>query len=81
MGSEEKKVIIYDPTNINFNYLSGHTDTVSSLKLVQNDLLASGSADREIIFWNLTTQTEIKRVRKHSSPILTLESFIRELIN
>lgn len=81
MGTKEKKVMIYDPNTLNFNFLSGHTDTVSSLKLVQNDLLASGSTDREIIFWNLTTLTEIKRVQKHSSAILTLESFIRELIN
>ena len=44
--------------------LTGHTQTVTSLKILTSDgsILASGSEDKSIIIWNLKTYTIIKKI-------------------
>lgn len=75
-GSAQNDVVIHDSGDFTETRLVGHTDQVLTLKLINDSLLASGGADNRILFWNLTTMSEIQRVNWHSSSVTALDSFI-----
>lgn len=54
---------------------SGHSNAVTSLKLIQDGYLASGSADFKIMLWNMSTNTLVKDLNGHTGSVLTLETF------
>lgn len=55
--------------------LSGHTEMINSLKLIQMDLLVSASDDNSIIFWNLTTNSTMNQLWLHTDWVSGLETF------
>ena len=42
--------------------ISGHSDSVNSLELISNTVMASGSTDHDIKIWNYTTQLPISSI-------------------
>ena len=56
--------------NTNKFVLSGHTSYVVGLKLVYGDLLASGSYDKTIRLWNVTSGALIQTLANHTDWIL-----------
>ena len=42
--------------------ISGHSDSVNSLELISNTIMASGSTDHDIKIWNYTTQLLINSI-------------------
>ena len=54
---------------------SRHDGQVTYLKLITNDLLASGSSDKKIKLWNFTTGSFLFDLEGHLNTILCLEIF------
>lgn len=54
---------------------SRHESEVTYLKLITNDLMASGSSDTYIKLWNFTTGSLLFDLQGHSDTILCLETF------
>lgn len=67
-------IIIWDvQTGIIFLTLTGHTAPVSSLKVINNITLASGSYDNNIILWDLSTGSIIYTLIGHDDTVTGLE--------
>ncbi len=56
-------------TNVCKFILKGHTNDVWGLKLISNDLLASGSSDGTIRLWNITTGQSKRTLTSHTRAI------------
>jgi len=56
----------------NYTTLIGHTDLVNSLVQLEKDVLVSGSCDRTIKLWNLTTMQLISTLTNHNGCINAL---------
>jgi len=52
--------------------LTGHTDTVASLVVLPDGLLASGSYDKTIRIWNVNTGITIKKLTGHTGRVYSL---------
>jgi WD40 repeat protein len=71
-GGEESVIYILNSTNGNYvKVLAGHDylSGLTSMQLIGEDCLASGSHDKSVRFWNLTTGKEIKTVFKDSEVV------------
>lgn len=53
--------------------LSGHTNTVNSLKMITNTLLASASSDCTIKLWNVTNGICLRTLTWHTYAVYALE--------
>jgi WD40 repeat protein len=53
--------------------LIGHNHTVSSIVVVQDNVLASASSDKTIKLWNISKETVIKTLSGHTDEIVSLE--------
>jgi len=75
MGSKDTTIIIWNTTNWQVIFkLKGHNNTVSTLVLLNNEIFASASWDRTIIFWNILTGNKIKTLlNAHDDQIWSLE--------
>lgn len=54
--------------------LRGHIDSVSCIKFIRSNILASGAGDGELKFWDLNTKRCIISLKAHSKYILSLNS-------
>ena len=74
-GYKDSTIIIWKNSTLTENTkLNGHNDSVESLTLFNNDLLASGSCDSTIKIWNLTTASAIKTLTEHKGCVNALIS-------
>ena len=53
-------------------YLKGHKKNVTSLLLLKNGNLISGSEDKKIIIWNTKKKEIINELNQHKGPVLSL---------
>ena len=60
------------PEGVSHNILSGHRDSVMTVAWRDTSSVASGSMDRDIILWNLSDGTEIRRFKGHSRGVSSL---------
>jgi len=69
-SSDDHTVEIWNlRTNSKNLTLTGHSLSVTGLKLISFDILASGSADNTIKLWNLTNGTLIRTLSNHTGDI------------
>jgi WD40 repeat protein len=47
---------------LSYTNLYGHTDYINSLVELNSQTLASGSCDGKIIFWNLTSMSQLSTI-------------------
>jgi len=60
---------------------TNHSGYVYSLKMVSDDLLASGSCDKTLRFWNITNGTLVKTWKNHTNCIFrSLDLFSSQLL-
>jgi WD40 repeat protein len=52
--------------------LNGHSNNIWSLVLLPNGLLASGSADKKIMIWNITKTFPLNTLTGHKNQIRAL---------
>jgi len=83
--SKDKTIKIWDKNN-NFSLIKtlyGHLRSVICIKPIENDdRLVSGSCDKKIIVWNITTGYIIKEINDaHSDCINTLEIYNNHLLS
>jgi len=65
---ETSLIKIWNPiTSKIINTFTGHNGPVMSLTVLSHDILASSSADRSIIFWNIIDGTCIKTLNEHTN--------------
>ncbi len=70
--TEQKKQV--DGCYISIKTLNGHLDSVLSVAVSPNgNTIASGSRDRTIKLWNLTTGELLTTLTGHSSPVLSVD--------
>ncbi len=55
-----------------YSTLSGHTDLINALVQLDNFTLASGSCDKSIKIWNLTSMNLIKTLQNNTNCINSL---------
>ncbi|BAY23480.1 WD-40 repeat-containing protein [Calothrix sp. NIES-2100] len=73
-GKSKKRVDSINSLYKNINTLSGHSDSVVSVAISpEGKILASGSRDRTIKLWNLTTGELLTTLTGHSSPVLSVD--------
>lgn len=73
-GHNDGKILIW-PVSEGINplqVLSGHSDVVFDLKIIENNRLASASWDSTIIIWNLNDYSPIKTLEGHNNKVFTL---------
>ena len=63
------------------NTLAGHEDFVSTLVKMNDDLIVSGSQDKTIKVWQLSTASCLKTLIEHQSPVFTLIKISNEKSN
>jgi WD40 repeat protein len=62
-SSNDLKICIWDSITNTLKFtLTGHSNNVYGLKMISNEILASGSADKSIILWNITNGNQIRRL-------------------
>jgi WD40 repeat protein len=66
-GSGSSVIVWNIPGGFQETSLEGHTDDVTSVVFVENNLLASGSRDNRIIFWDLSTGEQIGVLEGHEN--------------
>lgn len=67
-GSSDNTIKIWDLISLKCLFtLSEHENSISSLKLLNNNLLASSSWDKTIKIWNLNTKTCINTLKGHTN--------------
>jgi WD40 repeat protein len=73
--SESKnRVDILDGRYRNINTIRGHSDSILSVAISPDGkILASGSRDRTIKLWNLTTGELLTTLTEHKSPVLAVD--------
>lgn len=64
--------ILSFPEGVSHKILRGHRDSVMTVTWQDTSSLASGSMDRDIILWNLSDGTEIRRLKGHSRGVSAL---------
>ena len=65
-------IMSYD-LNTTMKTLCGHTSWVYALKMLPDGRLASGSYDRTIRIWNLTTGTQNMVLYGHTAAVISLD--------
>ncbi|RKU31541.1 hypothetical protein C6497_01720 [Candidatus Poribacteria bacterium] len=64
--------ILSFPEGVSHKILRGHRDSVMTVTWRDASSLVSGSMDRDIILWNLSDGTEIRRFKGHSRGVSSL---------
>ncbi len=74
-------LLIYDYTTGNLvQALNGHTDTVASVEVLNDQFIASGSSDASIIIWDLNTYTPKYTLNDRVGVILYLKRLSDNLL-
>ncbi|MUG93169.1 hypothetical protein F7734_12295 [Scytonema sp. UIC 10036] len=74
LAEQQKRVDSLDSRYRNINSLSGHSDSVLYVAVSPDGkIVASGSRDRTIKLWNLTTVELLTTFIGHSSPVLAVD--------
>lgn len=69
-------IIIYNETDgAVLANLTGHTEWINDLKMIEDNFLASASSDTRIGLWNLSNYTNIGFLSWHSGYVNCLETF------
>jgi WD40 repeat protein len=62
--------ITNDSSFSNYSNLYGHSNNINALVELNNQILASGSCDKNIIFWNLTSMSKLSTINAQQSKYL-----------
>jgi len=78
-SSDDNSIKIWDLTTFMCKLtLNGHTNKVTGLKFVSNDVIASGSMDNTIMLWNITSGNLIRTLKSHAGGIAYSVDFANE---
>ena len=75
-GDSNNEVNIWDLSSSNTNpvhILSGHTDVIYGLEVIDENTLASASNDKTVIVWNLNTWSNKTHFTNHTSAVYCLK--------
>ena len=73
-GSRDKTIKVWDMrTRMWFRTLSGHTDYVNALEVINGTIVASGSADKTVKVWDVYKDECLQTLGGHSSWVLSLQ--------
>jgi WD40 repeat protein len=72
-GDDGNMSIWNTETSKNVRHLKGHTSHISSLKVLKNGNLASGSWDNTIKIWNTQSGDILRTCKGHTASVYTLE--------
>ena len=67
-------------SGISLNYLSGHSCYVLAIEVLSDQYLASGSGDKQLIVWDLTSSNVIFNLTGHSSSVLCVKRLSSSLM-
>ena len=67
-GSCDRTILVWDMTSCIYK-LEGHSESVTSLCHVNNDIICSGSMDNSIKVWNYVDQKCLTTITGHTKPV------------